>query len=89
MERQVVVPIRYRDLVVPNAFRMDLVVDGVLVIELKVAEAITKDHEAQVLSYLRFSEKPVGLLMNFALQPLAKRGLRRFLLTPPPSVPSV
>ena len=69
VERQVSVAIRYRDLVV----------------ELKVAEAITKEHEAQVLSYLRFSEKPAGLLMNFALQPLAKRGLRRFLLTSLPS----
>ena len=82
VERQVSVPIRYRDLIVPNAFRMDLLVDGVLVVELKVAESITKEHEAQVLSYLRFSEKPAGLLMNFALQPLAKRGIRRFLMSP-------
>ena len=85
VERQVAVPIRYRDLVVPNAFRMDLLIDGVLVVELKVAEAITSEHEAQMLSYLRFAEKPVGLLMNFALQPLAKRGVRRFLLTSLPS----
>ncbi len=85
VERQVAVPIRYRELVVPNAFRLDLLVDGMLVVELKVAEALTKEHEAQVLSYLRFSEKPVGLLMNFALQPLATRGIRRFLLTSPPS----
>ncbi len=61
---------------------MDLLIDGVLIVELKVAEAITKEHEAQVLSYLRFSEKAAGLLMNFALQPLAKRGIRRFLMTP-------
>lgn len=85
VERQVPVPIRYRELVVPNAFRLDLLVDGILVVELKVAQAITREHEAQVLSYLRFAAMPVGLLMNFALQPLAKRGIRRFLLTPPPS----
>jgi len=89
VERQVAVPIRYRELVVPNAVRLDLLVDGMLVVELKVAEAITKEHEAQVLSYLRFSEKPAGLLMNFALQPLAKRGIRRFLLSPSSSVSSV
>jgi GxxExxY protein len=82
VERQVSVPIRYRDLTIANAFRMDLLIDGVLVVELKVAESITKEHEAQILSYLRFSEKPIGLLMNFALQPLAKRGIRRFLMTP-------
>jgi GxxExxY protein len=89
VERQVPVPLLYRDLIVPNAFRIDLLVDGVLVVELKVSEAITKEHEAQVLSYLRFSDKPVGLLMNFALQPLAKRGVRRFLMTPVSSVSSV
>ena len=89
VERQVSVPIRYRELVVPNAFRVDLLIDGVLVVELKVAEAITKEHEAQVLSYLRFFEKPAGLLMNFALQPLAKRGIRRFLMSPSSSVSSV
>lgn len=85
VERQVPVSIRYRDLVVPHAFRLDLLIDGLLVVELKVAESISKEHEAQVLSYLRFSEKPVGLLMNFALQPLAKRGVRRFLFTSLPS----
>jgi GxxExxY protein len=86
VERRVPVSLRYRDLVVPNAFRIDLLVDGLLVIELKVAEAMTKEHEAQVLSYLRFAEKPAGLLMNFALQPLAKRGIRRFLMTQRPSL---
>ncbi len=85
VERQVSVSIRYRDLLVPNAFRMDLLDDGILVLELKVAEAITKEHEAQVLSYLRFSEKPAGLLMNFTLHPIAKRGIKRFLLTSLPS----
>ena len=88
VERQVSVAIRYRDLVIPNAFRLDLLIDGVLVVELKVTEAITKEHEAQVLSYLRLSERPVGLLMNFALQPLAKPGIRRFLMTPASSVSS-
>lgn len=89
VERQVPVSLRYRDLVVPNAFRMNLLIDGILVVELKVSEIITKEHEAQVLSYLRFSEKPVGLLMNFALHPLAKRGIRRFLMTPSSSASSV
>ena len=89
VKRQVPVSIHYRDLVVPNAFRLDLLVDDVLVVELKVAEGITKEHEAQILSYLRFSERPVGLLMNFGLQPLAKRGIRRFLLTPSSSASSV
>lgn len=88
VERQVPVPTRYRDLEVPHASRLDLLIDGLLAGEPKVAVAITKEHEVQVLSYLRYSGKPMGLLMNFALQPPAKRGIRRFLLSSLPSAAS-
>jgi GxxExxY protein len=59
---------------------MDLVVDDVLVVELKVAEAFTPEHEAQILSYLRFSGKPVGLLLNFGIYPMGRKGIRRFVM---------
>lgn len=89
VERQVSLGLNYRGLHVPLAFRMDMVVDGVLVIELKVAEAFTPEHEAQILSYLRFSEKPVGLLLNFGAYPLGRKGIRRFVMQAHPnSVPS-
>ena len=59
---------------------MDLVVDDVLVVELKVAVAFTAEHEAQMLSYLRFSAKPVGLLLNFGVYPMGRKGIRRFVM---------
>ena len=81
VERQVQLGLVYRGLEVPQAFRMDLVVDGKVLVELKVADAFMPEHEAQVLSYLRFSGLAVGLLINFKSIPLAKSGLRRFVMT--------
>ena len=80
VECQVSLGLTYRGLNVPLAFRMDLVVDEVLVVELKVAETFTPEHEAQILSYLRFSGKPVGLLLNFGVYPMGRRGIRRFAM---------
>ncbi len=69
--------------------RKGMVVDEVLVIELKVTEAFSPEHEAQILSYLRFSGKPVGLLLNFGAYPLGRKGIRRFVMQAhPDSVPS-
>lgn len=90
VERQVSLGLNYRGLTVPLAFRMDLVVDDVLVVELKVAEAFTPEHEAQILSYLRFSGHPVGLLFNFGAYPMGRKGIRRFVMkSHPDSAPSV
>ena len=80
VECQVGLGLTYRGLKVPQAFRMDLVVDELLVVELKVAESFTPEHEAQILSYLRFSGKPVGLLLNFGVYPMGRRGIRRFVM---------
>ena len=89
VERQVSLGLNYPGLNIPLAFRMDMVVDEALVIELKVAESFTAEHEAQILSYLRFSGKPVALLLNFGVYPMGKKGIRRFVMqTHPYSVPS-
>ncbi|HJV89950.1 MAG TPA: GxxExxY protein [Holophagaceae bacterium] len=80
VQRQVGVDLNYRGLKVANAYRMDLMVDDVLVVELKVVESLDAAHEAQVMSYLRFAGKPVGLLLNFASHPLVKNGIRRFVM---------
>lgn len=90
-ERQVPLGLTYRGLEVPQAFRMDLVVEKKVLVELKVADAFAPEHEAQLLSYLRFSGLEVGLLINFKSLPLTKTGLRRFLRGAElraPSVPS-
>ena len=70
--------VRYRGKPV-SSHRLDLVVRGCVVIELKAVRMLERAHEAQVLSYLKASNLPVGLLMNFAGATL-KEGLRRIIL---------
>lgn len=64
-QRQVVLPIKYKDLLVPEAYRIDLLVENSLVIELKAVESLLAIHSAQLLTYLRMSGKSLGLLINF------------------------
>lgn len=80
VEHQVELGLTYRGLLIPQAFRLDLLVDDLVIVVLKVVQAFTDAHKAQVLSYLRFSNKPVGLLLNFGVFPMAKHGIRRFVL---------
>jgi GxxExxY protein len=63
--RQVVLPIQYKGLVVPEAYRIDLLVEDCLVLELKTVESLLPIHSAQPLTYLRMSNKQLGLLINF------------------------
>ena len=63
--RQLILPIKYKDLVVPEAYRIDVLVDSCLMIELKTVEALLPIHSAQLLTYLRMSGHHLGLLMNF------------------------
>ena len=60
-----------------SGYRLDLVVDDAIVIEIKAVEALSRLHEAQILTYLRLSGLDVGFLMNFNVV-LFKQGLRRF-----------
>ena len=64
-DRQLVLPIKYKDLLVPEAYRIDLLVENCLVIELKTVEALVPIHSAQLLTYLRMSDTHLGLLINF------------------------
>jgi GxxExxY protein len=74
--RQVSVPIKYKGIVVDNAFRIDLLVEGTLIVELKSTERVAPVHAKQVLTYLRLMDLQLGLLMNFG-QPTFKGGLQR------------
>ena len=65
--RQVQVPIEYKGVVIDNAFRVDLLVEGSLLIELKSTEKHAPVHAKQLLTYLRLMHLPLGLLMNFGL----------------------
>ena len=80
VERQVELGLTYRGHLIPLAFRLGLLVDDLVVVELKVAQAFTDAHRAQIVSYLRFSHRPVGLLLNFGVYPMANHGIRRFVL---------
>lgn len=74
--REVVVPITFKGVVVDNAFKADLIVESLLLIELKSTERLSAVHPKQVLTYLRLLNMPLGLLMNFG-QPTFKGGLQR------------
>jgi GxxExxY protein len=63
--RQLLLPIQYKELVIPDAYRIDLLVDDSLVVELKTVQTLLPIHSAQVLTYLKMSNKHLGLLINF------------------------
>lgn len=78
IEREKLVPIVYRGQTIPQAYRLDLIVDGLLLVELKAVEAIDPVHRVQVLTYLKLLQLPLGLLINFNV-PLIKDGIHRVL----------
>jgi GxxExxY protein len=76
VERQVAIGMEYRGVVIENAFKIDLLVDRRLVVEIKSIERLGAVHGKQVLTYLRLMRLPLGILMNFG-QATFKEGLRR------------
>lgn len=76
VERQKVLPIDLPDLKLDAAYRVDLLVDARLIIEVKALERLAPLHTSQLLTYLRLSKQPVGLLMNFGDETF-RQGLRR------------
>ena len=75
--RQVMVPIDYKGHRVDGGYRLDLLVANAIIVEVKAVEALTRLHEAQLLTYLKLSGFTLGFLMNFNV-PLFKEGVRRF-----------
>jgi len=76
VEQQKPLPLRYRSLVIDGAYRLDLLVEGVVVVEVKAVEKLSALHDAQLLSYLRLAKCPIGLLLNFNVVVLTQ-GIRR------------
>jgi len=76
VESQKALPLKYRDVVLDCGYRVDLLVDERVIVEIKVLEALQPVHKAQLLSYLRLSGCKVGLLINFNVDVL-KRGIHR------------
>lgn len=82
VHREVRLDVIYESLCIPNAYLLDLVVDGKVVVEAKTVDRLRDLHVAQVNGYLRFSGMEVGLLLNFWAWP-KKEGLRRVVHTKP------
>jgi GxxExxY protein len=78
-EPQTMVPVFYKDRLIPLGFRADIVVDTAIILEIKAVAALLPVHEAQLLTYLRMSRISVGLPMSFHAK-LLKSGLVRFVI---------
>ncbi|WP_404380631.1 GxxExxY protein [Caenispirillum salinarum] len=76
--RQVPLPVVYDGLRLEGAFRADILVEDVLIVEVKAVEKANPLHEAQLLTYLRLSGCRIGLLINFNV-PMIRNGIRRFV----------
>lgn len=77
-ERQKPVPVVYKTIKLDCGFRMDILVENCVVVELKSRELFNPVHEAQVLTYMQFADKNVGLLINFYVT-LLKNGIKRYI----------
>jgi GxxExxY protein len=76
VERQKTLPVAYKGLLLEQGYRVDLVVERAVLVELKSVEKLQRLHEVQLVSYLRLSGCKVGLLINFNV-PVLRQGIRR------------
>jgi len=74
--RQMPIPIEYNGIILPEGFRADLVIERSLIIEIKSVEKLAPVHGKQLLTYLRLSKQPLGLLLNFGA-PTFREGVKR------------
>jgi GxxExxY protein len=78
-ERQKPLPLKYKSVELDCGYRIDILVEDKVIVELKCVDKINPIHEAQLLTYLRLSDKKVGLILNFYVS-LMKDGIRRLVL---------
>jgi len=78
-ERQKPIPVNYKSINLDAGYRIDILVEKKVVLELKSIDVLAPIHTAQILTYLKFSEKKIGLLINFNVTKL-KDGLKRYVL---------
>jgi GxxExxY protein len=76
---EVPLPVRYKETLLDCGYRIDLLVSGDLIVEIKSVEMLLPIHEAQILTYMRLAKVPVGLLINFNVTKL-QNGIKRFVL---------
>jgi len=78
VQRQVVIPVKYQGEYFDEGFRVDLFINGKVIIELKSVEKITEAHKKQLLTYLKLSNTKLGFLLNFGTD-LMKTGIIRIV----------
>jgi GxxExxY protein len=76
--QQVALPVRYKEVLLDCGYRIDLLVEEVVIVELKTVEKLLPIHEAQLMTYLKLFKSPVGLLINFQV-PVVKDGIKRIV----------
>ena len=76
---QVELPIQYKTVRLDCAYRIDVLVDGKLIVEIKSVDQLAAIHQAQLLTYMKLARIPIGLLINFNV-PLLKHGIKRLVL---------
>ena len=79
IERKKMLPIEYKGIKIDNGYRLDIVVENKVVIELKSVETLLPVHTAQLLTYLKLSKIKYGLLINFNVKSL-KDGIKRYAM---------
>ena len=78
VQREVVVPIRYKGKELSKPLRLDLLVENCLIVEAKSVDALLPVHSAQLLTYLRMTEQKLGLLLNFNVEAM-RQGVKRIV----------
>ena len=78
VECEIPLPIHYQDVVLDCGYRLDMLINGVIIVELKTVNSLLAIHQSQLLTYLRHANKRLGLLINFN-EVLLKNGIRRVI----------
>lgn len=79
VERQKDLPVRYGEILVDAGYRIDLLIDGLIIVEVKSVQSLAPIHRAQVLTYLKLADLRIGLLLNFNVVHLRDGGIKRLI----------
>lgn len=79
VKSQLEVPVTFRGVEIDNAFKLDLIVEDLIIVELKAVEKVLPVHEAQLLTYLKLMKKPKGILINFYSTNIFHEGQKTFI----------
>jgi len=78
-KQQASLPVQYKNIEINCAYRIDLLIENMLIVELKAVEKVLPIHQAQLMTYMKLANIPTGLLINFNTK-LLKNGIKRVVL---------